>query len=316
MATLGGHGFGAKVALATAINNMDRCTGVINLDGGPLDHRYYEAYQELESYVKLANEMPIEKMDYNQAVKYLDKIECKKWASIFKQNLEDKGGSVVWASNLTDLCANMKKLHPDVAIWSQSYGLWPGQALAIFAAHSRWVHLSTNTLQFYNVIPRLQGKFPGHINTHAGDFEGPMNHWLHEGPDDDHIWSLSQKMWRWLKWHDGCHVLLADKTEAGWYYLPDRGVDRKQILLMVNSLLNMFTITIYTLMLMRNREQLEVFKEPIPVNSCQEENSVMKADGDNMTITLNQLLTLYLFKLKDEIKRIKTSQFILTLYLT
>jgi pimeloyl-ACP methyl ester carboxylesterase len=47
MATLGGHGFGAKVALATAINNMDRVTGVINLDGGPLDHTYYEAYQEL-----------------------------------------------------------------------------------------------------------------------------------------------------------------------------------------------------------------------------------------------------------------------------
>lgn len=44
MATLGGHGFGAKVALATAINNLDRCTGVINLEGGPLNHKYYEAY--------------------------------------------------------------------------------------------------------------------------------------------------------------------------------------------------------------------------------------------------------------------------------
>jgi len=44
MATMGGHGFGAKVALATAINNMDRVTGVINLDGGPLDHRFYESY--------------------------------------------------------------------------------------------------------------------------------------------------------------------------------------------------------------------------------------------------------------------------------
>lgn len=52
MATLGGHGFGAKVALATAINNLERCTGVINLEGGPLDHRFYEAYQELESYVQ------------------------------------------------------------------------------------------------------------------------------------------------------------------------------------------------------------------------------------------------------------------------
>jgi len=50
---------------------------------------------------------------------------------------------------------NMKKFIPDVAYWSESYGLWPGQALALFAAQSRWVHLNTNTLPFYNVFPRL-----------------------------------------------------------------------------------------------------------------------------------------------------------------
>jgi hypothetical protein len=55
---------------------------------------------------------------------------------------------------------NMRKFVPDVAYWSSSYGLWPGQTLALFAAHSRWVHLATNTLQFNNVFPRLEGKFP------------------------------------------------------------------------------------------------------------------------------------------------------------
>jgi hypothetical protein len=49
----------------------------------------------------------------------------------------------------------MNKRMPDVACWHQSYGLWPGNALALFAAHSRWVHLATNTLAFYNVIPKL-----------------------------------------------------------------------------------------------------------------------------------------------------------------
>ena len=33
-------------------------------------------------------------------------------------------------------------------------------------------------------------------------------------------------MWRWLKFQDGANTLLADKTEAGWYYLPDRGADK------------------------------------------------------------------------------------------
>lgn len=54
MATIGGHGFGAKVATVTAINNMNRFTGVMALDGGPLDHRNHEAYQELKSYVEAA----------------------------------------------------------------------------------------------------------------------------------------------------------------------------------------------------------------------------------------------------------------------
>ena len=57
MATIGGHGFGAKVAAATAINNMNRFTGVISYEGGPLNHRYHEAYQELESYVQFAAKM-------------------------------------------------------------------------------------------------------------------------------------------------------------------------------------------------------------------------------------------------------------------
>ncbi len=82
------------------------------------------------------------------------------------------------------LYKNTKKHLPEVAYWSDSYGLWGGQALAIFAAQSRWVHLNTNTLSFYNVFPRLQEKFPQNISTFADDFDSPLNHWLHEEPAD------------------------------------------------------------------------------------------------------------------------------------
>jgi len=94
--------------------------------------------------------------------------------------------------------------------------------MAVFAANSRWVHLSTNTLPFYNVFPHLQNNFPQKIFTHADGFEGPMTHWLHQEPSDE-VWHLSQRIWRWLKWHDGCHMLHADKSEAGWKYIADRG---------------------------------------------------------------------------------------------
>ena len=224
MATIGGHGFGAKVAAATAAANLNRFTGVIQYEGGPLNHQYYEAYQELDSYVQFAAKLQLGGMEGAAAVRAIDKgIACQKWASIFKQNL-DVSGAPFWKCNMEGLAANMRKFNPDVADWSQSYGLWPGQALAIFAAHSRWVHLSTNTLPFYNVFPRLQGQFPQQITTHANDLEGPMTHWMHEDPEGE-SWKLSQRIWRFLRWHDGANVLLADKSEAGWYFVPDRGVD-------------------------------------------------------------------------------------------
>lgn len=134
MATIGGHGFGAKVAAATANANNDRFTGVIQYEGGPLDHRYHEAYQELDSYVKFAAKMDLATMDGSQALRQIDQnISCRKWASIFKQNL-DAEGTPNWKINMDGLAANMRKNMPDVAIWSESYGLWPGQAFAIFAA--------------------------------------------------------------------------------------------------------------------------------------------------------------------------------------
>jgi hypothetical protein len=161
-----------------------------------------------------------------KATKHLStNIACKKWREIFIQNLEQKGEKLDWNFNMKALSNDMNKFSPDTAMWHNHYGLWPGEALAIFASHSRWVHLSTNTLPFYNVCPRLQGKFPGHITTFADDFEGPLNHWLHENPEKESRWHLSQRMWRWLKWHDGKNSLLSDKSEAGWYYVPDRGFD-------------------------------------------------------------------------------------------
>ena len=69
MASIGGHGFGAKVATATAISNLNRFTGVICLDGGPLDHRYYEAYQELAKYVELSRNLKIETLSQAEVAK-------------------------------------------------------------------------------------------------------------------------------------------------------------------------------------------------------------------------------------------------------
>jgi len=87
--------------------------------------------------------------------------------------------NMTWKFNLTDLDKNTRKYVPDVCTWNSNMGLWPGQALAIFASESRWIHMSTNTLPFYNVFPRLQNQMPQQIFAHADGFSGPMTHWLH-----------------------------------------------------------------------------------------------------------------------------------------
>lgn len=95
MATIGGHGFGAKVATATAINNLNRFTGVINLEGGPLDHRYYEAYQELASYIEAAHNLNISTLNPTDAVKRIyEVIHDPKWRHIFIQNIVTEKGQL------------------------------------------------------------------------------------------------------------------------------------------------------------------------------------------------------------------------------
>lgn len=115
------------------------------------------------------------------------------------QNVVTDKGNLQWKFNVEGLYKNTKKFVSDISYWGPSYGLWPGQAWASFAAQSRWVFLNTNTLCFYNVFPRLEGQFPQLISTHADDFDSPLNHWIHEHPPE-HVWQLSQKMYRWLRW--------------------------------------------------------------------------------------------------------------------
>lgn len=74
MATIGGHGFGAKLATVTAINNMRRFTGVVCLEGGPVDHSYHEAYLEVKEFVQKANELDLGNMSVSQAHKALEGI--------------------------------------------------------------------------------------------------------------------------------------------------------------------------------------------------------------------------------------------------
>jgi len=59
---------------------MNRFTGVMCLEGGPLDHTHYEAYQELKGYIESARNMKIGDMSPTDVFKQLyEKIPDPKW---------------------------------------------------------------------------------------------------------------------------------------------------------------------------------------------------------------------------------------------
>lgn len=51
MVTVGGHGYGAKVACAFGTYYMEKTTGVVCFEGGPIDHSYHEAWEEVRNLI-------------------------------------------------------------------------------------------------------------------------------------------------------------------------------------------------------------------------------------------------------------------------
>jgi len=70
-ATLAGHGFGGKVALATACYHHDRVTGVFGIDTSPMDHRYFVAFKEFKHYIERLRELDIKSASLKDIESYL-----------------------------------------------------------------------------------------------------------------------------------------------------------------------------------------------------------------------------------------------------
>ncbi len=74
MATVGGHGYGAKVASAFGSYHMDKTTGVVCLEGGPLDNSYHEAWEEVKNLVSSLGKIDV--ANTNSAADVFKKIDA------------------------------------------------------------------------------------------------------------------------------------------------------------------------------------------------------------------------------------------------
>jgi len=73
MATVGGHGYGAKVASAFGSYHMEKTTGVVCLEGGPVDNSYHEAWEEVKDLVTGLSKVDVSNAEDNSKV--LKKID-------------------------------------------------------------------------------------------------------------------------------------------------------------------------------------------------------------------------------------------------
>ena len=62
---------------------MTRFTGVMCLEGGPIDHKYYEAYQELVSYIQTCKNINLSASTNEIFRKINEGIPDPKWRHIF-----------------------------------------------------------------------------------------------------------------------------------------------------------------------------------------------------------------------------------------
>ena len=74
MATVGGHGYGAKVASAFGSYHMEKTTGVVCLEGGPVDNSYHEAWEEVKDLVTGLSKVDVSNGEDNSKV--LKKIDA------------------------------------------------------------------------------------------------------------------------------------------------------------------------------------------------------------------------------------------------
>ena len=174
MATLAGHGLGAKLALATGCYNPERVTGIISLDGCPMDQTYVQPYQELNGYLNHLKDIELGRGFTHISEELKERIKDPKWRSIFHSQLYKEGSKFNWNFNLNLLQRNLSSKQNDCLFnWPRNMRFWVGRALFLFPEYSRYVHLGTNTIAMYKTCVHLKG-FNKDIFSIQGD-ENPLS---------------------------------------------------------------------------------------------------------------------------------------------
>jgi pimeloyl-ACP methyl ester carboxylesterase len=211
MATLAGHGFGAKNAMVTACYKPNLVTGVLAYDYAPQDYTYFRAPKAYKEAMKSVKDLVgLSRMSHERFSDHLeDLIHNPKIRTLIQQNfILKKGGQRGMKFNI-DFAHHR---FDDLINWKSVYGIFGGRTKFLFPEFSEFVFLNSNTLSMMKVCTQNNG-FDEDINTLAcGENDNPeVNHWIYEQPDLIH--QASFRTCEFLQKFDGVHVLLKNRAE-------------------------------------------------------------------------------------------------------
>ena len=158
--TIGGHGYGAKIACAFGTTYLDRTSGVMCLEGGPVDIRYHNVWHEIKDVVNSAYNLSKTCNNTNEFLKKIDlHVKHPIWNKIIKANLIESSSGLSFNFNIDAVYKDVNRLNPRLAMFDSVFGLFPGRAFVQFASHSHHILLNTQTIPIYNFFPKLEGRF-------------------------------------------------------------------------------------------------------------------------------------------------------------
>ena len=217
MATMAGHGFGAKTAMVTGTLKPELVTGILAYDYAPQDYTYFRAADNLRNTVTslaLLAEKPFLKTDFEKILD--EKISCKKTQALLSQNLKQVGlREFILKYNSKAVTEQFEEL----INWRKvQYGLFGGRVCFIFPEYSNYVFLNSNTLSILKVCVKAQG-FNHDIQSIMTESDNPeLNHWVYEYPE---LTSDFQKQsLKFLQNYDGVDVRYMNRAE----YISGHGV--------------------------------------------------------------------------------------------
>ena len=210
MATLGGHGFGAKNALVTGCYKPHLVTGVLALDYAPQDYTYFRAaktYHELAQKLAKLNRQNFTHAQFEEVLEQT--AQSKKVQAVMEQTLKQKTERSFRLNFNSDFVGEHFQ---ELVNWKWKYGIFGGRSRFIFPEYSQHVFLGNNTVSMMKVCPQNRGFFHDIFSLWCESDNPEQNHWIYEDPKL--AAQASYNSVDFLRQYDGVHVLLQSRLEV------------------------------------------------------------------------------------------------------